>query len=135
MREKKGNERERQEEKETRKEGEKERERGDTFSWIERLERGVEKKSMRERESKAKAREEREKKKWNERDLHVCMSQELFLSDSLRRFGEGSSMFFVILCGDVVRKLFARSVEADMKCVGSSEGVGVRKRVRKRERD
>ena len=35
--------------------------------------------------------------------------------DSLRRFDEGSPMFFVTLCGDVVRGLFARSAVAEMK--------------------
>ena len=45
----------------------------------------------------------------------ICMSQERFLSDSLRRLGEGSPTFFVVLCGDVVRDLFARSVVVEMR--------------------
>ena len=45
----------------------------------------------------------------------ICMSQKQFLSDSLRRIGEGSPMFSVVLCGDVVRELSARSVVVEMK--------------------
>ena len=63
------------------------------------------------RRSKAR---EREKEKWKERE--ICMSQEQLLSDSLRRFGEGSPMFSVVLCGDVVHQLFVRSAcSAEMK--------------------
>ena len=54
------------------------------------------------------AKQESERKRSGKRE--ILMSQERFLSDSLGRFGEGSLMFFVVLCDDVVRKLFARSV-------------------------
>ena len=54
------------------------------------------------------AKQESERKRTGKRE--ICMSQGRFLSDSCLRFGEGSLMFFVILCGDVVRELFVRSV-------------------------
>ena len=45
----------------------------------------------------------------------ICMSQERFLSNSLRRLYKGLLMFFVIMCGDVVHELSVRSEVAEMK--------------------
>ena len=83
------------------------------MNWIEGLteqKRERQRKSARDRE---RAKQESERKRSEKRE--ICMSQEQFLGNSLRRFGEGLSMFFVVLCGDLVRELFARSVVVEMK--------------------
>ena len=56
------------------------------------------------------AKQESERKRSGKRE--ICMLQERLVSDSFRRFGEGSPIFFVALCGDVVRELFARSEDS-----------------------